>query len=54
VTIDELLRLVAIALGHADVVACSIGDADRDGRIDITELVDTVTRVGDLCPQAAL
>jgi hypothetical protein len=42
VGIDELLTMVNIALGRAPVSACTAGDADGNGRIDIAELLKAV------------
>jgi len=44
VAISELLRLVNIALGNGDFLACSAGDADADRVIKINELLSAVTR----------
>jgi hypothetical protein len=38
VTLDELIRMVTIALGSADVSACPIADADGSGTIPATYL----------------
>jgi len=42
VTIDELLKLVNIALGNADVSACSAGDLNHDNQITIGEIIAAV------------
>jgi len=42
VGITELVRMVNIALGNADVSLCSSGDADDDGSIEIHELIRAV------------
>jgi hypothetical protein len=42
VTVDELLRMVNIALGSADAGTCTAGDADRDSQIKINELITAV------------
>ena len=42
VTVDELLAMVNVALGHTAVSACSLGDANRDGQIDISEILQAV------------
>ncbi len=39
VTIDELLHAVRIALGSAQVGACTVADRDGDGRVSTDELV---------------
>lgn len=42
VTIDELIRMVNIALGTAEVGQCSAGDGNGDGEITIDEIVRAV------------
>jgi hypothetical protein len=42
VTVDELLAMVNVALGHTAVSACSLGDANSDGQIDISEILQAV------------
>src|SRR5262245_61182957 len=39
VSINELVMMVKVALGAADMSACSVGDASGDGAISIDELV---------------
>jgi len=42
VTIDEILSLVNIALGNAEVASCEAGDANLDGQITIDEILTAV------------
>jgi hypothetical protein len=44
VTIDELVRLVNVALGGSPVSVCESADRNEDGAITIDELVAAVTR----------
>src|SRR5947207_3240244 len=50
VTVNELLIMVNIALGGADVVACPAGDTDQDGTIIITEILAAVVNALSGCP----
>jgi hypothetical protein len=38
VTVDELIKMVNVALGNAPVTACALGDANQDGQITVDEL----------------
>ena len=49
VTIDELLRLVNIALGNTEVPACVAGDANGDGRITVDEILVAVINATEGC-----
>ena len=49
VTVDELVTLVAIALGELPPSRCEPGDADRDGRITVDEIVTSVQRALSGC-----
>ena len=42
VTVDELLALVNIALGNADVSTCMPGDANSDDQITIDEILAAI------------
>jgi len=42
VTIDELVQMVNIALGFADLERCQAGDADGNGEITIDEIIRAV------------
>ncbi len=44
VAIAELIRMVNIALGRADVSLCDAGDGNQDGMISISELIRAVNR----------
>jgi len=50
VTVDELLTMVNIALGIADVSACEAGDANRDGQVTIDEILSAVNAALTSCP----
>jgi hypothetical protein len=50
VTVDELLTMVNIALGTADVSACTAGDANRDGQVTIDEILAAVNAELTGCP----
>jgi glucose/arabinose dehydrogenase len=52
VTVEELLTMVGIALGNADVSLCPRGDADGDGRITVDEILLAVGRALEGCPPA--
>jgi hypothetical protein len=39
VNVDELLTMIAIALGNADVSECIAGDRDRGGHIEVDDIV---------------
>lgn len=49
VAIDELVRLVTIALGDAPASACAAGDANRDGAISIDEILSAILRALEGC-----
>jgi hypothetical protein len=49
VTVDELLTMVNIALGNAQVSACLRGDADGNGEITIGEIISAVNRALNSC-----
>jgi len=40
---DEILSLVNIALGNAEVASCEAGDANLDGQITIDEILTAVS-----------
>lgn len=44
VTVDELIVMVNVALGSADVSACTAGDANGDGDITVNEVIAAVNR----------
>jgi hypothetical protein len=43
--VDEVVRLVAIALQVLPLERCPVGDRDGNGRITIDEIVAAVTRL---------
>lgn len=52
VSVDELLTTAAIALGDAGVDACAAGDSNRDGRVDLADVVTAVDNGVSGCPPA--
>jgi len=50
VTIDELMAMVAIALGEIPVEDCLAGDRDGDGTITIDEIVAAIDAALFDCP----
>lgn len=50
VTVDEILRLVNIALGSGDVATCTAGDRNGDAQITVDEIVTAVQRALNGCP----
>ena len=51
VTIDEILTMVNIALGNADISACTAGDTNGDDQITVDELIAAVNNALNGCPQ---
>jgi hypothetical protein len=49
VTVDEILTLVNIALGNAQVTACTAGDANHDGAITVDEILAAVNKALNGC-----
>ena len=49
VTIADLLTMVDIALGNAEVSACGAGDANGDGQITIDEILTAVSKALNGC-----
>ncbi|MFI5395271.1 MAG: hypothetical protein ACHQ9S_07025 [Candidatus Binatia bacterium] len=49
VTVDELLLMVNIALGTADLSACKAGDANGDGHITVDEILTAVNNALNGC-----
>lgn len=49
VTIDEIITMVNIALGNANVSPCTAGDTNGDGRITIDELLAAVINAVQEC-----
>jgi hypothetical protein len=50
VTVDELLRMVNVALGNAGIETCNAGDANHDGSITIDEILKAVNNALSGCP----
>ncbi len=44
VTVDEILTMVHIALGNADLSTCLVGDANHDSRITIDDILVAVLK----------
>lgn len=42
VTVDEIVRLVGIALGNEHVAACNAGDTNTDGQVTVDEIVNAI------------
>jgi photosystem II stability/assembly factor-like uncharacterized protein len=49
VTVDELLTMVNIALGNAEVSACEAGDVNGDGQITVDEILTAVPNALNGC-----
>jgi hypothetical protein len=49
VTVDEVLTMVNIALGTADIVSCPAGDANHDNQITIDEILTAVNNAMNGC-----
>jgi cytochrome c553 len=49
VTIDEIITMVNIALGNADVSSCGAGDANGDHRITVDEILKAVNNALNGC-----
>ena len=52
-TIDDLLKMVNIALLSTTATVCDAGDANQDGGISIDELVMAVNHALTGCPAEA-
>lgn len=50
VVINELIIMVNVALGNAEVSACNAGDRDDNGTIDISEIIAAVNSAAAECP----
>jgi hypothetical protein len=53
VSVDELVKLVNIALGRQPLSNCSAGDTNGDGEITIDEIVRAVNRLLAGCGDGA-
>lgn len=49
VTVDELLTLVSVVLGHQTIEVCTVGDADVDGTITVDEVIGALIRALNGC-----
>jgi hypothetical protein len=52
VTVDEIVTLVSIALGTANLDACPAADGDDSGSVTVDEIVTAVTNALSGCPRA--
>jgi hypothetical protein len=50
VTVDEIITMVNITLGRADISACPVGDSDGKGEITINEIIAAVNNALNGCP----
>jgi hypothetical protein len=50
VTVDEILTMVNIALGSANMTMCTVGDATHDGHITVDEILTAVNNALQGCP----
>jgi hypothetical protein len=50
VMVDEIITMVNIALGEADISSCTAGDANGDGQIMIDEILTAVNNALTECP----
>ena len=50
VTVNELIQMVNIALGNADVSTCTAGEANGDGMIEVNEIIAAVNNGLNGCP----
>ncbi|MBX3023668.1 hypothetical protein KF840_02035 [bacterium] len=53
VAINELISLVNVALGTADLATCAVGDTNGDGAVTINELIAAVNNALVGCPAAS-
>ena len=52
VTVNEIITLVNIALGSADISTCMAGDANKDGQITVDEILTAVNNALNGCPSS--
>ncbi len=52
VTVDEVLRLVRIAIGEGPIGLCAAGDVDGNGLVTIEEIVRSVNVALEGCDAA--
>jgi hypothetical protein len=50
VTVDDILKMVAIALGNGSVASCPAGDSNGDGQITVDEILAAVNNALNGCP----
>jgi hypothetical protein len=50
VTVDDILTMVNIALGTAEISECDAGDANNDGQITVDEILTAVNNALNGCP----
>lgn len=50
VTVDDIITMVNIALGSADISTCSAGDANSDHQITLDEILKAVNNALNGCP----
>lgn len=50
-TVDEILRVVAMSLGSLPYAACPSADSSRDGDVTVDEIIATTLRSLEGCPQ---
>jgi hypothetical protein len=53
VTVDEIIRMVSIALGVDELTRCPAGDADGDSEVSVDEIIAAVNNALDGCPAIA-
>lgn len=50
VTVDDIIKMVNIALGTEPLSVCPAGDPDHDGEITINEIIEAVNNLLFGCP----
>jgi len=50
VTVDDILKMVAIALGNDGMASCQAGDSNADGQITVDEILAAVNNALNDCP----
>lgn len=53
VSVDEVVKLIVIALGRVEVAACLSGDGDASGSIEVDEIVTALQRSLNGCGEIA-
>ena len=51
VTVDEIVTMVNIVLGNANVGTCDAGDTSGDGHITVDEILTVVDNALNGCPK---